>query len=230
MIIDIPELTYMCPACGNYFYNSGVRSYTIFGSIRYSDGVSKTNYDPFWITQCPKCTQYVAHEHLFRLPFPVSVDLGLDEPAFKKRYTVKGDEKYGRIEFFGYGDGRMELIEKILAQGQYFPITVSEATKKWHRCLLYRDLWHEYNMHRDKISDEVYYGACKELIGMLEGRTDERFRVTLAELYRNIGEFEKCLAILDCLHAEKMADTVERIREEALKGNTLTVVVEDTRE
>ena len=231
MIVEIPALAYMCPACGNYFYNSGVRSYSVFGSIRYSDGVSKTNYDPFWVSQCPKCKQYVANEHLFRLPFPVSVDCGLDEPKYRRRYMVKDDENYGHVRGFEYDYSRKELVEKIIAQGQYFPITVSEESKSLHKRLLYRELWHEYNMHRDEIAEEVYCNVCRELIEMLSDSKDVRFRITLAELYRNMGEFEKCLDILDGVNAENaMGDAVEIIRSEALKKNKLTVVIEDTRE
>ena len=230
MIVEIPRLEYMCPACGNYFYNSGVRSFSIFGSIRYSDGVSKTDYDPFWVSQCPKCMQYVANEHLFRLPFPVSVDFGVDEPKFRRPYTVKDNQKYGRVDCFE-GYSRKAIVEKIIAQGMYFPITVSEASRRSHKRLLYRELWHEYNMHRDEIADEVYHNVCRELIEMPADSSDERFRLTLAELYRNIGEFEKCLAILDGVNAKNVGDgAVERIRSEALKKNKLTVVIEDTRE
>ena len=121
MIVEMPNLAYMCPACGNFFYNSGVRSYSVFGSIQYSDGVSKTDYDPFWVSQCPKCKQYVANEHLFRLPFPIPVDHGLDVPGYRSRYTVKADENYGHVSGFEYDYSRKELVEKIIAQGQYFP-------------------------------------------------------------------------------------------------------------
>ena len=229
MIVEIPQLEYMCPACGNYFYNSGVRSFSIFGSIRYSDGVSKTNYNPFWVSQCPKCKQYVANEHLFRLPFPVSVEFGLDDPKFRRPYTVKNDENYGRVDCFE-GYSRKAIVEKIIAQGLYFPITVSEASRRSHKRLLYRELWHEYNMHRNEIDDEVYCNVCRELIEMLSDSRDIRFRITLAELYRNIGEFERCLAILDEVNDESaLGGAVERIRSEALKKNKLTVVIADTR-
>ena len=230
MIVEMPNLAYMCPACGNFFYNSGVRSYSVFGSIQYSDGVSKTDYDPFWVSQCPKCKQYVANEHLFRLPFPIPVDHGLDVPGYRSRYTVKADENYGHVSGFEYDYSRKELVEKIIAQGQYFPITVSEASRKSHKRLLYRELWHEYNMHRNEIDDEVYCNVCRELIEMLSDSRDIRFRITLAELYRNIGEFERCLAILDEVNDESaLGGAVERIRSEALKKNKLTVVIADTR-
>ena len=124
-----------------------------------------------------------------------------------------------------------ELVEKIIAQGLYFPITVSEASRKSHKRLLYRELWHEYNMHRNEIDDEVYCNVCRELIEMLSESSNIRFRITLAELYRNIGEFERCFAILDEVNDESALDgAVERIRSEALKKNKRTVVIKDTRE
>ena len=182
------------------------------------------------MSQCPKCKQYVANEHLFRLPFPVSVEFGLDDPKFRRPYTVKDNEKYGRVDCFE-GGNRKAIVEKILAQGLYFPITVSEASRRSHKRLLYRELWHEYNMHRNEIDDEVYCNVCRELIEMLSDSSNIRFRITLAELYRNIGEFERCFAILDEVNDESALDgAVERIRSEALKKNKRTVVIKDTRE
>lgn len=235
MIIEIPKLAYMCPACGNYFYESGVRSFTIFGAIRYSDGVSQTNFDSFWMTRCPKCEQCFAIEHLFKLPFPISVgpipvDYEKRVPKAVRERMEKEQEKYGRLgSHYFYGDEKMKFIEKVIEQGQYFPVTVSEAAKKRYKCLLYRDLWHEYNLRRDSVSDEVYRKLCSELIEMLEDQTGEEGCITLAELYRNIGDFHKCLDVIRSTNFKRVDKaTVDCIRKEALRQNKMTVIVEDT--
>ena len=65
MIIDDSiYISFMCPACGNYFYGSNVRSYNTVGATVFSDGYSRSYYNPFWLTRCPRCKQYFSKKHL----------------------------------------------------------------------------------------------------------------------------------------------------------------------
>jgi hypothetical protein len=224
----------MCPACGNYFYESSVRSYSVFGAIIYSDGtVRKQGYHtPFWLTRCPACTQYFAKDHLFSLPAPVSPDLYFGHAKHSHSF-LKNPTNFGHFDSaFGEEESKMEFIEKAIEKGLYFPVTVGEKEKEKFRISLYKDLWHEYNMHREKRSNETYKKLCSDLIAIIESQTEillNTNKLILAELYRNIGDFEKCLAILDEFKIPDTADKlIERIRAEAIKNNTLTVIIEDT--
>ena len=239
------RLSYMCPACGNYYYGSGVRSYNTFGATVFSDGYSRACYNPFWLTRCPRCKQFFAKEHLFKLPRAVESDfrtaglLRLTEKTqdqerrgfFEQMLKQKLEEEklYGRLDgYFTEEETKIDFIHKAIKQGQYFPITVAEWEKPLFKVRLHKDLWHEYNMHRDKISDEVYLKLCGEIIDMLEGKerlTPEDI-LTLAELYRNIGEFEKCILILNGSEKKKgLAEFADAIRMEAEKNNSKTVTV-----
>ena len=51
-------------------------------------------------------------------------------------------------------------------------------------------------------------------------------RLTLAELYRNVGEFERCLIMLDGMNRnQNTVKFIDAISAEALKKNEKTVVV-----
>ena len=132
MIVDFRiEISFMCPACGNYFYGRGVRSYNTFWATFFSDGSSLACYRPFWLTHCPRCKQFFAKEHLFRLPesiclFPPKRGL----PYWTKR-ELENDKLFGRLDgFFGADEPKVIFIENAIAQGLYFPVQVSECQKK----------------------------------------------------------------------------------------------------
>lgn len=226
MIKPFLDLTHMCPACGNYFYENDIMSFNTFGAICYSDGRMDNCYTPKWLTQCPKCLQYFAKEYLFKLPVPVSVESGLADRGNKRRYIVEHKNEYGHLDSFcGGGKG---FYEKALEQGLYFPIMVKDNEKIYYKRLLYRELWHEYNRCRNQMDEAVYLKHCRELIEMIKDIKVDAYKLSLAELYRNVGDFEKCLAVLDGIKTvKKIEKTVKCIREEAIKGNKFTVMVEE---
>lgn len=230
MIIDHRiQISLMCPACGNYYYGSGVRSYNTFGATVFSDGYIRACHNPFWLTRCPKCNQYFAKEHLFELPIPIDVIPENPYLPYKAKKLLENTEQFGRLDgYFSDEETKMDFIEKAIAQGQYYPINVHESEKAQFKLRLHKDLWHEYNMNRDKRSDEVYIKLCRDIIDMMEDKTMLTYedRLTLAELYRNVGEFERCLIMLDGMNRnQNTVKFIDAISAEALKKNEKTVVV-----
>jgi len=240
------KLTAMCPACGNYFYESEVLSYSCFGATAYSDGYTLASYGPYWLTRCPSCKRFFAKAHIFMLPQSVSPDF--DSAALsrlvekeqneerRERFKQRLEEKrkkealYGRLsgDFVGEG-GKTGFIREAIAEGVYYPVTVNEREKAELGFRLRKDLWHEYNIRRESVSDKEYEGLCHVIIDMIEGKAYLKYddRIALAELYRNVGEFEKCILLLDFFKKPNAAEKyIERIRGEAIKKNKATVIVE----
>jgi hypothetical protein len=218
----------MCPACGNYFYRSNVRSYNTFGATVFSDGYSHACHNPYWLTQCPKCKQFFAKEHLFEMLESVCV-LPM-EPHLSRwvKEKIENDKLLGHLDgYFTEEETKADFIEKAIAQGQYFPVTVPEYKKSEHKIRLHCDLWHEYNMHRKEVSDETYNELCHCIINMMEDTIYTKL-LTLAELYRNVGDFEKCIELLDGVSRnDNTAKFIDGIREAALKKNKKTLVIID---
>ena len=227
MIIDDSiYISFMCPACGNYFYGSNVRSYNTVGATVFSDGYSRSYYNPFWLTRCPRCNQYFSKKHLFELPESIRV---FPESPHLSRQTIEkleNDKLFGRINgYFDESETKKEFIEKAIAQGIYFPIMVSNYERKKHELQLYKDLWHEYNIDRSGVSEDTYDELCKRLLDMISAIRIED-KLTVAELYRNIGDFKKCLATLKAIQPnERYNIFIERIQQEALQKNKMTVTV-----
>ena len=226
MIITPPgmqALAYMCPACGNYFYESAVQSYSNFGAVYFSDGVCLGGYTPSWLTRCPRCKQYFAKKHLFKLPKPV---MPREIHSWRDKspgYDLK--EQYGDIDYI-YSDKKdVDLWEEVICQGIYFPITVREWDKKEYEALAYIALWRSYN-HSEEKNDERYIEVCKKITELLWVRNDEQ-KLILAEVYRNIGEFEESLKYLDSVSdIDSYRDTINCIRNQIEKKNIKTARVE----
>lgn len=60
-------------------------------------------------------------------------------------------------------------------------------------------LWRYGNIISKEFNSEQYRENCKRLIEMVEHIEMDDFKLILAELYRNIGEFDKCLSIINLL-------------------------------
>ena len=53
-------------------------------------------------------------------------------------------------------------------------------------------------------------------------------QITLAELYRNIGEFKKCILLLECFNApDSVKKHIEKISDEAKKQNKATIILNE---
>jgi hypothetical protein len=77
---------------------------------------------------------------------------------------------------------KANFIEKAIAQGQYFPVTVPEHKKSEHKIRLHCDLWHEYNMHRKEVSDETYNELCHCIINMMEDMVKNKMLQMILDL------------------------------------------------
>ena len=225
MTIVEPTLAYLCPACGNPYYSSSIGSYSIFDPIRFSDGSSEPNfYLPLWVTRCPECQQFFSKNHLFLIPFP---DMRSEERIRMVRRYRREKRNYGSCDnMFMENESKVSFLEKAMKQGLYFPITVGEHQRKKETTELGVTLWWEYNRRQVDCDDEKYPELCKWLIS----RWDDSERVvdslTMAELYRNIGDFEQSKVWLD--KTEDLKENlpyIECIRKQLEIGNRKPVTL-----
>lgn len=230
MIIKPPgmeNLAYMCPACGNYYYESAVCSYSNFGVLQFSDGSCLGEYNPCWLTKCPRCKRYIAKRHLFKLPKPVMPREILQTRKYD--FSSKSREKYGDYDHLHSEEKDVELWKDVIKQGLYFPVLVQELEKTSYDRLIYTALWRSYNHDEKRDKGAEYTEVCKKLIKLLHGKTDEE-KILLAELYRNIGEFDESQKYLDDVNdTERYRDVINCIRNQNEKRNTKTVSVERER-
>ena len=233
-----PIIEYLCPACGNPYFGSGIASYSILHCELYSDGyVENFCGSRLWLTRCPRCKSYFANEHLFRIPMTASMRrlvrfeatsaLGnRPDPAMPRYYSKN---LCGRLEsVLDEGESVLSFLEKASYKGLYFPIRVSEESRRSCEFRLKRSLWWEYNRAREEVEDFVYDALCNDLIDMLKKwpRLDKYAELTLAELYRNIADFDSSLEHLKNVEiTDKTAPIVSCIMRKIEDESTLVALV-----
>ena len=189
-----PILEYLCPACGNPYYSSCIGSYTIIDTERFSDGSSWHDFSFYtWLTRCPECKQFFSKKHLFHFPISRNVAFLLQLSEANGNSERRNKRRYGNFDFcLNDGECMLEFLEKAKEEGIYFPITVGEEERSQVYIALYRDLWWHYNYIGGLYEDKKYVDHCQKLIDMLlSHEMTEETRLIVAELYRNIGEFEE---------------------------------------
>ena len=240
MVYVEPIVNYLCPACGNPYFGSSVASYSVFHVVKFSDGsVCSEVPTKLWLTRCPRCRRFFAKEHLFEFPMTRRVaefirydrQREYDNKQARTEINSRENQKlYGHIDYtLRENENVIDFLEQAVENGLYFPVNVMDSKKEELNIVLNRTLWWEYNQNRDKVSDEKYNGLCENSIKLL--LSTKSFicgkELILAELYRNIGNFEESLKQLEELSINPNIQAhVDCIKKQIEQKNTTTVIVE----
>ena len=242
MVYVDPIVNYLCPACGNPYFGSSIASYTVFHVFKFSDGSSRSEVpSKLWLTRCPRCRRFFAKEHLFEFPMTsrVAEFIRYDRPreydnkqARTKVNNRENQKLYGNVDYtLRENENVIDFLEQAIEVGLYFPVNVSDSRKEELRIALHRTLWWEYNQNRDKIANEEYNALCEKLIKMLISTKSiiREKELMLAELYRNIGNFEESFKQLEELFVNPSIQVyVDCIKKQIEQKNKRTVIVEES--
>ena len=242
MVYVDPIVNYLCPACGNPYFGSSIASYTVFHVFKFSDGSSRSEVpSKLWLTRCPRCRRFFAKEHLFEFPMTsrVAEFIRYDRPreydnkqARTKINNRENQKLYGNVDYtLRENENVIDFLEQAIEVGLYFPVNVSDSRKEELRIALHRTLWWEYNQNRDKIANEEYNALCEKLIKMLISTKSiiREKELMLAELYRNIGNFEESFKQLEELFVNPSIQVyVDCIKKQIEQKNKRTVIVEES--
>ena len=139
---------------------------------------------------------------------------------------------YGNVDYtLRENENVIDFLEQAIEVGLYFPVNVSDSRKEELNIALHRTLWWEYNQNRDKITNEKYNALCEKLIKMLISTKSiiREKELMLAELYRNIGNFEGSFKQLEELFVNPSIQVyVDCIKKQIEQKNNRTVIVEES--
>jgi hypothetical protein len=191
------NLYYECPQCGNFLKNRTLRSGNWFWSIVYSDGRGIAPMCPEFpnLTKCTKC----------------------DAIFWLRKLKEIGNYKWGdqvdvkfqdaeEVAFLGIDDSLRALD---LGVAETRAEVVHIRTHIWHTYndrLRIAEHMHErvkngISMFLDEEDEMKWKKNCLELIALTDqSETYGKFRA--AELYRNLGDFETSIAILNSIDIE----------------------------
>ncbi len=192
-----------CPTCGKTKLIMCLASGNTIGGIQWSD--CKTNYPmmprPSAVQQCPHC------EHYFLL--------SRQEPTFAED---------------GYSSEKGELtfaqLTEAWKEAQEWNLTAEEETT--FRLMIvwaYNDEYtrgdEEFQEYTPSEADKQFFRECA--LRLMDLDIDDLLK---AELYRELGEFDTCHAILDSLQCEGFRDKVRSmILERCAEKNTTPFVI-----
>jgi hypothetical protein len=210
-MIPGPDLIYKCPHCGNFLKNSSLLSGNTFCALLYSDGKQVARMLPEFpnLTKCKKCDSI----------FWLSEIEEIGECEWSGEDNIPQDWKNAPFaEFLSINDlfraltensikKRKTLIRQIaefLSINDLFRALTKNSIKK-RETLIRQMIWQKFNdrvrvgkdtLFVEQNEKDLWESNCNALINLLNINNNNQ-KIMIAELYRNIGQFEKCLKIIN---------------------------------
>ena len=233
MLPGIPELV-KCPSCGFAQKQETLMSGNTFGALHFSDGsrIAPMLPETPRYTKCPEC----------------SVLFGVCDAKREKVAKCWGEIHAGK------GKGEDAPYIEFLSKDEYCQAIneglygVSDTDMKGRMLDLRLLLWRAYNrrIHTDAYkalldgkksslwnrigSDDeevIYRDNCRELLKLLEGSSDDEAYLIKAEIYRNLGDFDRCReALLRISKPKYYRPFIDAIKTACDTECTLTVPVD----
>ena len=203
-----PDLVYKCPHCGDFLITGSLLSGNTFGSILYSDGKQYAPMLPTFpdLTVCRNCDRFLRlsdSEEVASLDF---VEINETKWATAQRADFLSIADCSRALDSGYPKDREEEIE------------------------IRRLMWWTYN---DRVRDgkELFTNQEDEsrwkenLLQFLKilDPSDTEQLIMMAEIYRNLGEFDRSVSTINKLQNEELYFIRDILLIECKKRNSSVV-------
>lgn len=184
-----PNYIYACPNCGNLIKKASIISGNTFNSKLYSDGKRISPMLPEFpdLTKCAKC----------------------DTILWLRKMKAVGKQKLGDKNNLQWQNADEA---KFLTVNDYFlALNNGLAENEGELLFIRRNIWWAYN---DRVrngkklfengNDEIRWREnCAELIKLLD-QSDLNQRIIIAEIKRNLGDFEGCLDMIKRIDNEEL--------------------------
>ena len=168
-----PNLVYGCPNCGRKVLVKSMTSGNTSGATFYSDGTM----DAPMLPKYPKEAKCKSCGTFF---------------DFCKKNFVK------KLENWMSNEPDCDWAEFLAVEDYIEKIKLKQGSEIANRLII----WQLANKSSETIETERYRENCGRLIELLKDTNEYDFKVTLAELYRNIGAFDKCSDIINALNSD----------------------------
>ena len=244
---------YQCPVCGSIFFEKieGWRDLVHIQAI-YSDGEEVSDWDPLKrdpleLTKCSKCGTVFSLNLLKKIE-EISLNYlnGYDSDDFRISHlknslnsNIGEDEKKKIHNTLKIIDRCCESFKNEQVRCKYLDIDdlykaldsfpeeeLAIRLRIWRK---YNDYYREEILFRtniDPLDSAEYQSNCKALLDLLDRGNIEEV-LLLAEINRNLGNFEECLNLISNLEFEKRGRFRQELKEilirECTKGNRRTV-------
>lgn len=208
-----PDYIYKCPHCGNLIARGSLMSGNTFGSKLYSDGKRISPMLPEFplITKCRKCDTIF---WLNKLP-----------KVGSRRWS---DESHPEWE-------DADMAEFLSLDDYFRAIEAGLAGKHDEELHIRQQIWWSFNdMYRhdsnlpEEVPDARYSENCTSLMKLFDSRNITQ-RIMMADLNRNMGNFDECLRLLSNIKGRQFDWLKEVFRKECEKGNRIVFEIKESK-
>jgi len=202
-----PDIIYKCPKCGSFLKNKSLMSGNTIGACHYSDGkvIAMMMPEYPYITKCEKCKKIFWLEE----EFEVGTCNAWDE----------SDSQYANVSYANF-----------LSIEEYFEALELDGIirKKKDELYIRQRIWWSYNdrvrMKGKKmfinVDDQILWKSNLERILEILNKKDINHLIMTAEIYRNLGDFEKCMSIIQSIAEPGFEDIKDAFIKECNAKNT----------
>lgn len=216
-----PDYIYKCPGCDNLLRNEIVMSSNTFGAKLYSDGkaVSPMLPEPIILTSCKKCNTMFWLSHLRTLG-----SIGWDTSENPEWENAEELELLDIPEY-------LNALKIGIAKNKKEEIFIRE--KIWW---LYNDrIRNNRKLFLNENDELIYLENISKFIKLLNQSSilnkilslfnlnNKKHTITLAELNRNLGNFEDCIRTLKNIDDKDLNSYKDKIIQECLTKNKFVV-------
>jgi len=203
-MIPGPKFIYQCPHCDNLFSRGSLMSGNTSGMRSYSDGKRVAPMLPQFpsLTICSKC----------RVKFWIRDAQKIGEYIWGEEipWQWAGAEEATFLTIYEYS----EAIEQQVAQ--------NEIDERYIRIRIWRGFNDRVRAGQSLFTSDtdniLWTDNIEKLLEMLDPSIDDQ-RIIMAELYRNLGHFDRCLELLDDIDAPELSRLKEAFKKECEKKN-----------
>lgn len=207
-MIPGPNYVYECPNCRNLLIKRSISSENTFGAKIFSDGKRIVRMFPEFpnLTKCKKCDTIFWLSKLEAIGTYKSANP--DNPKWQKA----------------------DLAEFLDIDEYNIAIKTGVAENKKEELFIRQRIWWAYNdRYRNDCKifidedDELNWRAnVNELMNLLD-QTDISHSIILAELNRNLGNFEKCISIIESIDNEELNWIKDKFLNECERKNRFVI-------
>lgn len=203
-----PTLVYQCPKCGRRITRESLLSGNTLGAIYYSDGKFFAPMLPEFpiLTKCKQCNTILWLSKL--------EEIGNNESYFENSFDTTYADKAKFLSINDYfralDEGLAETTEEEIFIRQRIWWSYNDRVRKGNKLFVNKNDERRWEMN------------CYKLINLLD-YSDLNQRVMIAELKRNLGDFNGCIEVLESIKDKEFNYVKEKLLDECRKRNSLVI-------
>lgn len=203
-----PDIIYKCPKCGSFLKNKSLMSGNTIGACHYSDGkvIAMMMPELPYITKCQKCNTIFWLEEECEIG---SYDLW-DKLNVNTEWINADQANFLTIdEYFEALDiNQPEFIK----QEYYLRLRIWWAYND-------RVRWKGNKLFINEQDGALWKANLKKLLELLD-LDDDNDKIMAGEIYRNLGDFEKCMSIIQSISDSDFKNVKDAFIKECNARNT----------